>query len=135
MAVDRILYMSDNQVASSWASGANYSTNHINLRAIPSYPPTAGYGPGEPVWLWVVVRAAVTTCTSINATLEDSTDDSSFAATAVASGAIAIATLLIGYVQLHVALPAGIRQYIRMNYVVVGSTTSVGAYDAYLTSF
>ncbi len=91
-------------------------------------------GSGEPVEL--VVQVA-TTCTSGGANttqfvLQDSADNSSFA-NVVLSDPIAVATLVAGYEPLRIKLPAGLRRYVRVAYVIATANLTAGAFNAFLT--
>ena len=74
--------------------------------------------------LLVTIVTAPTAGTSIQFALQDSANDSSFAATEILTSAIVIATLVAGYEVINMPLPTNLRRYIKMVYTVSGTTTS-----------
>lgn len=126
MYTDKLALFSDAQAPTT---GTTASTNVVDTGVA-----GRGIGSGEPVWLVVQV---VTTCTSggsntTQAVLQDSADNSSFS-TVLSGVATAVASLVAGYNLLRVALPLGLRRYIRVAYVIATADLTAGAFDAYLT--
>lgn len=81
--------------------------------------------------LVIAVVAAPTAGTSIQFALEDSANDTNFAATEILTGVILIATLVAGYEVMNIALPNNLRRFLKIVYTVDGTTTSTEI-DAYL---
>jgi len=126
MYIDKLAQFSDAQAPTT---GTTASTNVVDTGVA-----GRGIGSGEPVWLVVQV---VTTCTSggsntTQAVLQDSADNSSFS-TVLSGVATAVASLVAGYNLLRVALPLGLRRYLRVAYVIATADLTAGAFDAYLT--
>jgi hypothetical protein len=84
-------------------------------------------------WLNVTVVTAFAGGTSVQIALQDSADDSSFAATnpVIATPAVAAATLVAGYVVMRLPLPPDLRRYLKLVYTIVGTFTA-GAVDAWI---
>ena len=123
--IDNNLVLSDAQAPTT---GTTASTNVFD-----SQTATRDIGGGKGIELIVQVA---TTCTSggsntTQVVLQDSADNSSF--TTVLSGvATAVASLTAGTELLRVRLPAGLRRYIRVAYVIAVADLTAGAFNAYL---
>lgn len=123
--MDNNLVLSDAQAPTT---GTTASTNVFD-----SQTATRDIGGGKGIELIVQVS---TTCTSggsntTQVVLQDSADNSSF--TTVLSGvATAVASLTAGTELLRVRLPAGLRRYIRVAYVIAVADLTAGAFNAYL---
>lgn len=123
--MDNALVLSDAQAPTT---GTTASTNVLNTLTA-----TRDIGAGKRLELIVEV---VTTCTSggSNTTqivLQDSADNSSF--TTVLSGpATAVASLTAGTELLRIGIPPGLRQYIRIAYVIATADLTAGAFTAYI---
>jgi hypothetical protein len=127
MIYDKLGLFSDAQAPTT---GTTASTNVVDTGV-------AGRGIGSGRTIWLVVQVT-TTCTSggsntTQAVLQDSADNSSFA-TVVSGVATAVASLVAGYNLLRVALPLGLRRYIRVAYVIAVADLTAGNFTAFLTS-
>lgn len=96
----------------------------------------ADYGETNKMWLHVRVSTAWTTSASgtLAVALQDSADNSSFAAVtpALGSAATAAATLVAGYSILRVPLPHGLRRYLKLVYTIGTGAMTAGAVDAWI---
>lgn len=125
--LDKQLEFSDAQAVTATAA----STNVIDLDTA---APNIGSS-GTPIYAEVRVN---TTCTSggsatIDAVLQDSADNSSFA-TLVAPAQVAVAAATAGVVIMRVPLPAKHRRYLRINYTIGTANLTAGKFDAFLTT-
>ena len=122
---DDKLFFSDKQSLVKGSTGDIDSTNVIDFAAVKPDP-----GMGRSVFLNIVVTTAVTGGT-INFVLKDSADNSTYAAV-YETGAIAAASLTAGKKVIRMALPEGVRRYLKMVYTVGTSATTTGAGSAWL---
>lgn len=120
--VDKFLQLSDAQVVTATAP----STNVIDAGPLKGTPSTIfrDLGAGEQLYLEVSVAVAATgTAATIQVSLQDSADNSTFA-DVLLSPAIAQAALVVGK-RIYIPLPPGLRRYIRANYTAGGTLTSL----------
>lgn len=122
---DNRLFFSDKQSVIKGSTGDVDCTTNLDLSAANPDP-----GAGRPVYLNIVVTTAVAGGT-INFVLKDSADDSTYAAV-YETGAIAASSLTAGKKVLRMALPEGLRRYLKMVYTVGTSATTAGAVSAWL---
>jgi hypothetical protein len=122
---DDKLFFSDKQSLVKGSTGDIDSTNVIDFAAVKPDP-----GMGRSVFLNIVVTTAVAGGT-INFVLKDSADNSTYAAV-YETGAIAAASLTAGKKVIRMALPEGVRRYLKMVYTVGTSATTAGAGSAWL---
>lgn len=122
---DDKLFFSDKQSLVKGSTGDIDSTNVIDFAAVKPDP-----GMGRSVFLNIVVTTAVAGGT-INFVLKDSADNSTYAAV-YETGAIAAASLTAGKKVIRMALPEGVRRYLKMVYTVGTSATTTGAGSAWL---
>lgn len=96
----------------------------------------ADYGEQDALWLHVRVSTAFTSDGSATLTvaLQDSTDNSTFAATtpALTTTAVAVASLAAGYSLLKVALPMNLDRYAKLVYTIGTAAMTAGALDAWI---
>ena len=123
MYVDNNLVLSDGQAPTT---GTTASTNVLDTGVA-----SRAIGDGARLELIVTVK---TTCTSggSNTTqiaLQDSADNSSFSSV-VTGPAVAVASLVAGTELLRVALPAGLRRYVRVAYIIATADLTAGAFNA-----
>lgn len=123
--MDNNLVFSDAQAPTT---GTTASTNVVDTQTT-----LRELGDGKRIELIVEV---VTTATSggsntTQVVLQDSADNSSFA-TVVSGVATAVASLVAGTELLRIALPAGLRRYLRVAYVIATADLTAGAFTAYL---
>ena len=122
---DDKLFFSDKQSLVKGSTGDIDSTNVIDFAAVKPDP-----GMGRSVFLNIVVTTAVAGGT-INFVLKDSADNSTYAAV-YETGAIAASSLTAGKKVIRVALPEGLRRYLKMTYTVGTAATTAGAGSAWL---
>jgi len=132
--LDSKLSFSDNQAYSAGTAGTVASTNVIDLGVghTTHYP-----GNGTPLYVNATISTTATTNAgnSIQAVLQDSANDSSFA-TIVAGPVIdnAIAEQTIGKKMLDgVVLPSSTRRYVRLAYIADGNIVNTGCVTAQLS--
>ena len=131
--MDGELLFSDTQALTTTAD----STNVVDLGAGIDHTNTATVlNAGESMKqqiLNVVVTTAFAGGTNVQIALQDSADDSTFAATdpVIASGTITTANLTAGVVLLRVAIPPELRRYLKLVYTISGTHTA-GAVSAWI---
>lgn len=92
---------------------------------------------GHNLWIVVRVKTGLTSGAStgtVSAQLETA-DDAAFSVnktTLLATGAIIVTTAVAGYVFMKALIPLGMREFIRINYVVATDNLTGGAFDAFL---
>lgn len=129
MIIDKQESLSDGQTGIT-STGA--STNIYDAGA-------QGNATGSHLWIFVRVNASLTSGAStgtVSAQLETA-DDSGFSTnktTLIATGAIIVTTAVAGYVFMKALIPAGIRRYLRVNYVVATDNLTGGSFDAFIVS-
>ena len=121
---DDRLFFSDKQSLIKGSSGDIDSTRTLDFSAVDPDP-----GTGRPVFLNIAVITAVAGG-SVNFVLKDSADDNTFAAV-YETGAIAAASLTAGKKVLRMALPEGIRRYLKVVYTA-GAAITAGDVSAWL---
>jgi len=96
----------------------------------------ADYGETNKMWLNVKVNTLFATSASgtLAVALQDSADNSSFAAVSPALGcpATAAASLTAGLSLLRVPLPNGLRRYVKLVYTIAVGAMTAGAVDAWI---
>lgn len=111
-------------------------TDSINLGPLASGNAVRNIGPGEDLYLYIVVDTAVQSAGSstVAFTLEtDSTSAFSSVATVYTTGAIAKAALIAGYEVAKVKLPiATYEQHLRLYATVATADLTAGKFSAYL---
>lgn len=129
MIQDKQLMLSDGQTGITSTAA---STNIYDAGA-------QGDAIGSKLWIVVRVKTSLTSGAStgtVSAQLETA-DDASFSTnktTLLATGAIIVTTAVAGYVFMKAVVPLGMREFIRINYVVATDNLTGGAFDAFLTS-
>ena len=123
--IDKSIRLSEAQAVTASAASTNVVDTHVALRHL---------GDGEPLWLVVNVNTTVAAAggaSNVTFSLQDSTDDSSFAVV-LQGPAIPKATLVAGHRAFCVALPPGLRRYFRVNYAVDTNDLTAGKFDAFI---
>ena len=114
MYIDHQTQLSDDQALTT---GVIVSTNVYDTGA------DADIGPGYPVKFFVTATAAFAGGTSVQATLETSSDNLGFSA--LASGpVVTLAALKVGRQIAVIDVPHGAKRYLRATYTVVGTFTA-----------
>jgi hypothetical protein len=125
MIMDDKLVFSEEQAITATAVGANVIDTGVADSMI---------GDGAPVYLNCVVDTAFTGqgTTTLQVAVQDSADDSAYD-DVVISNAVDEADLVAGKCVLKVALPNGLRRYIRLNYTVGSGPFTAGKVNAFLS--
>ena len=123
MLIDSKLIFSNDQVVCN--SGSEASDYEIDFGVA-----SANMGAGTPLKAVFIVTTTFATCTSILFSVQAATDGSTYA-NIVASGAIAVATLVAGY-RLELFLPREHGRYLQAYYTLEGSNATAGKVVAYL---
>jgi hypothetical protein len=113
------------------AVGTADSTDIVN------YGAAVDWSQGRPLFLHVRIadEAVVGTTSTVSWELQDSADGASFAAITpmqIKTIAIPEATLVKGYQIMKVALPVGIRQYLKLVITVAVNNLSAGMYHGWI---
>ena len=130
--IDSKLVFCDNQAYSDGSAGDIESTNSIDLGDdhTTHYP-----GNGTPLYVNCTISTAASTTagTSIQAFLQDSADNSTFAT--VAAGEVVLAAAqTVGTKMLDgIILPSNIRRYVQVMWTAVGSIVNTGSASAQLS--
>ncbi|WP_312388579.1 Bbp16 family capsid cement protein [Stutzerimonas nitrititolerans] len=127
MITDKLNTFSAAQAVTATAA----STDVIDLGPLTHGNTRRDIGAGEPIHL---VVAALTTATAageatVNFQLQTSDDNSTWV-TLYDSGAVALAGLSAGKQPVAVAVPRGVRRYLRVNYVVGTGPLTAGSFFA-----
>lgn len=126
MILDQEAILSDGQAFTTVAT-------HPSTNVYDSGSARANMGDGEEIRLRVKTRAGVTSggAATVTVALQDSADNSSFA-TVFSTPAFAIADMPANRTLLDLALPRGLRRYVRVAYIVGGVALTGGSFDAFL---
>lgn len=124
MLIDQKNVFSDGQAI----TGDAVSTNVINLAV-------AGRAPGNPLCAFVHVTEAFNTLTSLNITVQSSVDEAFTSPINHQTVNVVLASLTLGKKIDLGGLLDGTKQYVRLNYDVVGSNPSTGKLVAALLPF
>ena len=126
MIYDNFLKLSEAQAPTT---GTTPSTNVIDTGVA-----GRSIGSGQPIELVVQVATTATSAgaSTMQIVLQDSADNSSFANVATYP-AVAVANLVAGLEMARIKLPAGLRRYIRIAYVIATADLTAGAFNAFLT--
>lgn len=129
MIKDKQLELSDGQTG---ITSTGVSTNIYDAGA-------QGDAVGSKLWIVVKVKTSLTSASS-TATVApalETADDSGFSTnktTLIQSGAILVTSCVAGYVFIKAPVPLGMRQFLRVNYVIAVENLNGGAFDAFLVS-
>lgn len=136
--LDAKLVLSDAQAETTAA--AHDSDNVLNMGAGKNEWGTAtiaDYGEAnKQLWLHVYVNTTFTSGGSATLTvaLQDSADNSTFAAVspAITTGAVAVASLAAGYELIRMPLPPNLRRYVKLVYTIGTAAMTAGKLDAWV---
>lgn len=129
MIQDKQLLLSDGQTG---ITATGQSTNIYDAGA-------QGDAIGSHLWIVVRVKTGLDSAShigTVQAVLETA-DDAAFSVnktTLISTGAIIVTTAIAGYVFMKALIPLGMRQFIRINYIVATENLNAGAFDAFLVS-
>lgn len=107
------------------------STNVVDAGATKAASIGRDIGSGTPMFLEVSVASTMTGAGTLTIVLQDSADNTTFA-DVLSSAALAVATLTAGK-SYYVPLPAGMRRYVRANYVITSGPFTGGTLNASIT--
>ncbi|WP_247842586.1 Bbp16 family capsid cement protein [Pseudomonas sp. MWU12-3103b] len=107
------------------------STDVIDLGPLTHGNTRRDIGAGEPIYLVVavLVAAAAAGAATTNIQLQTSDDNSTWV-TLFDSGALALSDLAVGKRPVQVAVPRGVRRYLRVNYVIGTGPLTAGTFWA-----
>jgi len=108
------------------------STNYIDLGAAGD-----AVGTGSTCYLVVRVGTAATAAGAATVTFDLQTDSDPAFGTAVtlfSSGALAKTALTANTWIIQIALPLGLKRYVRLNYTVATGPLTAGTFDAFITN-
>lgn len=122
MLLDQNGVLSEKQAVTTTAA----STNIVDLKAAGNFVPGA---------LFVVCRVDVdfATLTSLKVALETDSNSNFSSAVELASASFLAAALTANKTLLAVAVPAGVKRYLRAKYTVTGSAATAGKVTCFLT--
>ena len=96
---------------------------------------TGGAGAAEGMTILITVDESFATATSYSAEVTSSaTVGGTYLSHGLQTGAVAVADLTAGDTMLHGKLPRGTKQFVKVEYVEVGSTASAGKVTARIIS-
>lgn len=127
MITDKLNTFSNGQAVTATAA----STDVIDLGPLTHGNTRRDIGAGEPIYL---VVAALTTATAGGAATTNiqlqTSDDNSAWVTLFDSGSLALSALTAGARPVQVAVPRGVRRYLRVNYVIGTGPLTAGSFFA-----
>lgn len=124
MILDRQNLFSDAQPVTATAA----STDAIDLGA------ARDVGPGRPVGLFAQVVEDFDNLTSLTVAVQTADDEAFAAPTTLIEATAPLADLKAGYRFAPLHLPAGVKRYLRLNYVVNGVAPTTGKITAGLSA-
>lgn len=116
MRLDKNLFSDDQSLAVG--AGTTPSTNSVNFGSA-----IGNVGDGESVRVYAQLTEDMAGGTNVQAILQDSDDDSTYA-TVLSGPVVPVAEALAGKVLLDVDVPKGMQQYHRVAYVTTGTHTA-----------
>ena len=122
MLLDQNGVLSEKQAVTSTAA----STNVVDLKAAGNFAPGALYVLGR-------VDVNFATLTSLKVALETAANENFSDATELASASFLAAALTANKQLLAVAVPTGVKRYLRAKYTVTGSDATAGKVSCFLT--
>jgi len=120
MLLDALCVLSNAQAPTT---GTTASTNVMDFEVA-----NPDQGPGNPLWIRCMVEALFANGTSIQAVLQDSADNSSWA-TILSGPLVLTAAAIAGKRLLETPLPSKHRRYLRLAYIIDG-TMNAGSINA-----
>lgn len=129
MILDKLNTFSDAQAVTTTAA----STNVIDLGPLTHGNTIRDIGAGEPVYLYVSVGAAATAGGAATVSIAFQTDTAENFGTAVTlftSPTFALADMAAGAQLIRIAVPRGVKRYLRLNYTVGTGPLLTGTFNA-----
>ncbi|WP_058545815.1 Bbp16 family capsid cement protein [Pseudomonas fluorescens] len=127
MITDKLNTFSNGQAVTASAA----STDVLDLGPLTHGNTRRDIGAGEPIYL---VVAALTTATAGGAATTNiqlqTSDDNSTWVTLFDSGSLALSALTAGARPVQVAVPRGVRRYLRVNYIIGTGPLTAGSFFA-----
>lgn len=118
MTLDKNLFANDQAVTATAAS-----------ENVLRFPDAGNVGDGQSVRVYAQITEDFATCTSIQAQLQGSANNSDWD-TVIEGPVVAVADAVAGKVLLETTVPKGMAEYHRMNFVVAGSDATAGTITA-----
>lgn len=127
MITDKLNTFSNGQAVTVTAA----STDVLDLGPLTHGNTRRDIGAGEPIYLVVatLIAAAAAGAATTNIQLQTSDDNAAWV-TLFDSGSLALASLTAGTRPVQVAVPRGVRRYLRVNYVIGTGPLTAGSFWA-----
>lgn len=127
MITDKLNTFSNAQLVTASAA----STDVIDLGPLTHGNTRRDIGAGEPIYLVVAMLAAATAAGAATTNIQlQTSDDNATWVTLYDTGALALTDLAAGKRPVRVAVPRGVRRYLRVNYVVGTGPLTAGSFWA-----
>ena len=127
MITDKLNTFSSAQVVTASAP----STDVIDLGPLTHGNTRRDIGAGEPIYLVVVAQASAAAAGAATANIQlQTSEDNSAWVTLFDSGSLSLASLGAGARPVQIAVPRGVRRYLRVNYVIGTGPLTAGAFWA-----
>ncbi|QHA83540.1 hypothetical protein E3Z27_18570 [Pseudomonas mediterranea] len=127
MITDKLNTFSNGQAVTATAA----STDVIDLGPLTHGNTRRDIGAGEPIYLVVAALTAATAAGAATTNIQlQTSDDNSTWVTLFDSGSLALAALTAGARPVQVAVPRGVRRYLRVNYVIGTGPLTAGSFFA-----
>lgn len=125
MITDKLNIFSSGQVVTVTAA----STDVLDLGPLTHGNTRRDIGAGEPLYLVVAILAAAAAAGAATTNIQlQTSDDNAAWVTLFDSGALALADLAAGKRPVQVAVPRGVRRYLRVNYVIGTGPLTAGTF-------
>jgi hypothetical protein len=127
MITDKLNTFSNAQLVTATAA----STDVIDLGPLTHGNTRRDIGAGEPIYLVVAMLAAATAAGAATTNIQlQTSDDNATWVTLFDSGALALADLAAGKRPVQIAVPRGVRRYLRLNFVIGTGPLTAGSFWA-----
>ena len=127
MITDKLNTFSNAQLVTATAA----STDVIDLGPLTHGNTRRDIGAGEPIYLVVAMLAAATAAGAATTNIQlQTSDDNATWVTLFDSGALALTDLAAGKRPVQVAVPRGVRRYLRLNFVIGTGPLTAGSFWA-----
>ncbi|NNA30639.1 Bbp16 family capsid cement protein [Pseudomonas lundensis] len=127
MITDKLNTFSSGQVVAASAPSADV----LDLGPLTHGNTRRDIGAGEPIYLVVVAQAAATAAGAATTNIQlQTSDDNSAWITLFDSGSLALGSLAAGARPVQIAVPRGVRRYLRVNYVIGAGPLTTGTFWA-----
>lgn len=127
MITDKLNTFSNGQAVTATAA----STDVLDLGPLTHGNTRRDIGAGEPIYLVVATLVAATAAGAATTNIQlQTSDDNATWVTLFDSGSLALAQLTAGSRPVQVAVPRGVRRYLRLNYVIGTGPLTAGSFWA-----